>query len=135
MATQKELVGLLEKVAGELGMTLAENGGAKSAWAKPKPEGEEVPFLGVSVPLKMRTPRGDIRVYLSLPPEVASSPESLVAAVGRLVEMGLPVDIFSQDRGPGWGGGGGNWGGGNQGWQGRGGYGGNGGYWRGRGGW
>lgn len=107
----------LQKIADKLGMKLSPaTGGGESiggGWGKRRPTAD-VGFLGVSVPIKVETGKGSLRCYISLPPEVLSSEDSFMEAIGRLIEMGLPVDIYEgrSNYGGGGGGGGGGWGGG-----------------------
>lgn len=73
---------------------------------------------GVAVPIKVQTPAGSLRIYLSLGPAAMASPAALQQAIDGLAALGLPLDT--------WGGssGGSSWGGsGSRGWDGsRGGY-------------
>ncbi len=140
--SNRELAGLLKQAVEKMGMDEEPNG---NGWAAPQPaKSGDAPFLGVSVPIKVETPRGSARCYLSLPPEVAANPETLVNAIKQLLDMGIPVDLYQAKQDAGWNqnrnGGGWNNGGGN-GYRNGGGYngggynnGGNGGYRRG-GGW
>jgi hypothetical protein len=50
--------------------------------------------LGVAIPIKVTTPRGDCRCYLSLPAAVAQTPESLLNALQELDRRGYPLDIW-----------------------------------------
>lgn len=102
---QKELGEQLAELAEALGakITFPNGEGGGSAWAK-KPEAAMTGFLGVSVPIKVQTPRGSVRAYISLPPEVLATPEGFLDAIGRLIDMGIPVDIY-ENRGGGEGGG------------------------------
>lgn len=113
--SSKELGEQLEELAEALGAKVTfPNGGGGGSWAK-KPEPAVTGFLGVSVPIKVQTPRGSVRAYISLPPEVLSSPEGFLDAIARLVDMGIPVDIYENRSG----GEGGGWKGNNSGNQGR----------------
>lgn len=57
----------------------------------------------VNVPISLETPRGKIRLYLSLPGEVAATPDSLLAALAGLDAAGYPLDIWEGRRGSsGW---------------------------------
>jgi hypothetical protein len=101
-------------------------GAAPGGWAQPagwgQPAAMAVPqFLGVAVPIKVSTPQGSIRLYLSLPPEALESPQRLMQVLEQLYARGFPLDIWQQR--PRWGGQGGQngrggygngWGGGNR---------------------
>jgi hypothetical protein len=65
-----------------------------SGWNQPLPAAA-TPIQGVAVPIKVDTPNGVVRCYLSLPAEVAQSPQSLLNALQALLNRGLPVDIWS----------------------------------------
>ena len=94
-------------------------------WTQPAPTAA-LPITGISIPVKIETPIGSVRVDLHLPAECGQSPQALLAAIQGLANAGYPVDAWqprNQDGGNGWGGNGGNSGG----WGGRsGGYGGGG---------
>lgn len=124
MAHSKELAAQLSELAEKMGAQVTFGGGSNgSAWAK-KPDAVDTGFLGVSVPIKVQTPRGSVRAYVALPAEVLESPDAFQNAILRLIEMGIPVDIYEPkqnnwnggNRPQGGGGGGGNWGGGNRRW-------------------
>ena len=96
---------------------------APGAWAQPAGWGQQatapIPqVLGVAVPIKVTTPQGSIRLYLSLPPEVLESPQRLMQVLEQLHNQGFPLDTW-QGR-PQWGGQGGGYGrsGFNGGWRG-----------------
>ena len=90
-----------------------------------QPQQPALPITGISVPVKIDTPIGSVRVDIHLPAECGQSGQALQQAVQMLANAGLPVDAW-QPRNDG--GGYGNGGGYN-----RGGYGGGGGYNRGGG--
>lgn len=79
---------------------------AASPWAS-APTPATPPIVGVSVPIKVQTPAGSIRVYLSLPPECAATPDALNAALDALAALGLPLDVYAprdnNGSGSGWG--------------------------------
>lgn len=77
---------------------------AASPWAAPAPAA--VPIVGVSLPVKLQTPAGSVRVQLHLPAECAASPAALMAAVESLVASGVPVDAWQPNNsgGSSWGG-------------------------------
>ena len=90
-------------------------------WAQPQPAA--LPITGISVPVKIETPIGSVRVDLHLPAECGQSPQALLGAIQLLANAGYPVDAW-QPRDSGNGGGWGNNGGGSGGWGNRGGGGG-----------
>ena len=97
----EQLQGVLEQFA-----TQGQTAGPAASWSGRR-RGAPGEVLGVAVPLKVNTPSGKVRVYLSLPPEVATSEDSLVDAIEGLLDAGFPVDVWrdrdGRDRG-GWSG-------------------------------
>ncbi len=78
---------------------------AASPWGAPAAPGAAPVINGVSVPVKIQTPAGSIRVYFSLPAECAATPDALMSALEALAAAGLPLDTWSpKDNGGGWGG-------------------------------
>ncbi len=105
--SNKALANMLKQAVEQM-----ESGETENGWAAPASKPVNAPFLGVSVPIKVETPQGSARCYLSLPPEVAASPETLLNAIKQLIDMGIPVDLY-QPKENGWnqnrGGNGGGW--------------------------
>ncbi|MCU0807926.1 MAG: hypothetical protein MUC53_08310 [Candidatus Contendobacter sp.] len=100
---------------------------AASGWAQPAtpPVAAGLPITGISIPVKIDTPLGSVRVDLHLPAEFAASPQALQAAVQLLSNAGLPVDAWQSRSQGGWGNSGGSsggWGGQRQGGYSGGGY-------------
>lgn len=96
---------------------------ATSGWAQQAAQPTALPITGVSIPVKIETPIGSVRVDLHLPAECGQSPQALLGAIQALANAGYPVDAWqprNQDNGSGWGSGGGSSGGGS-GWGNRGG--------------
>lgn len=87
-------------------------------WAQQQPAA--LPITGISVPVKIETPIGSVRVDLHLPAEFGQSPQALLGAIQLLANAGYPVDAW-QPRDSGNGGGWGSNGGGSGGWGNRGG--------------
>lgn len=103
------------------------NAPAAAGWAQPQPA--TLPITGISIPVKVETPIGSVRVDLHLPAECGQSPQALLGAIQALSNAGYPVDAWQprDSGGGGWGNSGGNSGGGwggNRGYGNRGGYGG-----------
>lgn len=93
--------------------------GAQAAAGWAQAQQPALPITGISIPIKVETPIGSVRVDLHLPAECGQSPQALLGAIQALAQAGFPVDAW-QSRG----GQGGGWGG-NSGGYGGGGYGGN----------
>ncbi|MCU0806575.1 MAG: hypothetical protein MUC53_01080 [Candidatus Contendobacter sp.] len=96
---------------------------AAGGWAQPQPTA--LPITGISIPVKIDTPLGSVRVDLHLPAEFGQSAQALLGAVQLLSNAGLPVDAWQprDSGGGGWGNRGGGYGGGGGGYN-RGGFGG-----------
>lgn len=77
-----------------------------STWASAA-QPPSVPIAGVAVPLKLQTPIGSIRVYISLPAECAANPDTLMNTLETLAAADWPLDAWSgrESRGSG-----GSWG-------------------------
>lgn len=102
---------------------------ATNGWAQPAPPAAAagLPITGISIPVKVDTPLGSVRVDLHLPAECGQSPQALLGTIQALANAGYPVDAWKprDSGGSGWGnstGGSGFGGGGGS--YGRGGYGG-----------
>lgn len=66
---------------------------AVSPWGVPAVMAAPV-INGAAVPIKLQTPAGSLRVYLSLPAECAATPAALMAAIEALAALGLPLDTW-----------------------------------------
>lgn len=105
---------LLQALQAQLAAIRPPTAPAASAWTAPAPTPTAI--VGVSVPIKLPTPMGTIRIYLSLPAEAGATPQALMQAIESLAAAGLPLDTWqpsNQGGGSGWGGGGnsgGGWG-------------------------
>ena len=99
---QADLLSQLEGILSQFQDQAQAGGPAPGNWSGRK-RGAPGEVLGVAIPLKVNTPSGKVRVYLSLPPEVATSEDSLVDAIEGLLDAGFPVDVWRDngDRG-GW---------------------------------
>lgn len=94
---------------------------AAGGWQQPQPA--QLPITGISIPVKIDTPLGSVRVDLHLPAECGQSPQALLGAIQALSQAGYPVDAW-QRKESGWGGGGNSGGYGGGGYGNRGGFGG-----------
>lgn len=97
---------------------------AAGGWQPPQPA--QLPITGISIPVKVETPIGSVRVDLHFPAECGQSPQALQATIQALVQAGFPVDAWQSRGGQGGFGFGGNSGGYGGGYGNRGGYGGGG---------
>lgn len=65
-----------------------------TGWNNPAPS-----VAGLAVPVKINTPKGEIRCYLSLPAESAASPDAILTALQALDSAGFPLDFWQRDSG------------------------------------
>lgn len=85
-----------------------------TGWAPPAPAAPSLPITGISIPVKIDTPLGSVRVDLHLPAECGANPQALLGAIQALANAGYPVDAWKPKEQGGWsagGSGGGGWGG------------------------
>ena len=52
------------------------------------------PVQGIAVPIKVSTPKGEIRLYLQLPAECASGPDVIMQTLQSLDQQGYPLDVW-----------------------------------------
>ena len=85
---------------------------ASGGWAQPQPT-QALPITGISIPVKIDTPLGSVRVDLHMPAECGQSPQAIMGAIQALAQAGYPIDAWKPKE-QGWGGGdggnGGSWG-------------------------
>lgn len=119
MSNSRELLETLNRVADQLGAKVVPAGGDGPAkWGEHQaPSTSPLGIAGLSVPLRIETPEGTVRVYISLPGEAANGPAAILGSLRRLIDLGLPVDVYAggarswrESSGNGWGADGG-WGG------------------------
>lgn len=84
-------------------------GAAGGGWNAAQATGPAALIQGVAVPIKVSTPAGEMRAYLSLPAEVGQNPQALIAVLQQLANAGYPLDTWQPKNS------GGDWGGGQQG--------------------
>lgn len=94
---------LADMKAAQTAATQAASPAATDWQQQPQPQAGPQQILGVAIPLKIDTPNGSLKLFVSLPAEVMQSEQSLMAAIEGLVNAGLPVD-FWQSKSSGWGG-------------------------------
>ena len=100
---QAQLAALQAQMAALL--PVAQTPAHASPWAAPAVSAAPV-INGAAVPIKLQTPQGSLRVYLSLPAECAATPQALMSAIEALAALGLPLDTWqpkSEGSGSNWG--------------------------------
>lgn len=71
-----------------------------------QPQAPALPITGISVPVKIDTPIGSVRVDIHLPAECGQSGQAIQNAIQALANAGLPVDAWQpRNDGGGYGGG------------------------------
>ena len=71
-----------------------------------QPQQPALPITGISVPVKIDTPIGSVRVDIHLPAECGQSGQAIQNAIQALANAGLPVDAWQpRNDGGGYGGG------------------------------
>ena len=105
--TQSQTPDMMAALAALLAQTQAKPAApAVGGWNQPALSATPANVLGVSVPIKLQTPMGSVRVYLAFGPEHASTPAALNALIEQLANAGLPLDAWtpSQGQSNSWGG-------------------------------
>lgn len=100
--TQDLLAALQAQLAAQLAATQKQ---ATSGWNTPT---ATTTPIGVAIPIKVSTPKGEIRLYLQMGPEHAASPEAIIQTLQALDAQGYPLDVW-QPKSDGWGSGGSGW--------------------------
>ncbi len=97
----KEMIGkaIAEAVVREQKPKESESG--LLGWKK-QPSISSVSAVGVSVPVKMESSAGSVRVYLAFPAEFAE-PEKLSGLLETLINAGVPVDAWKPQQNNKWG--------------------------------
>ena len=107
MTDQTDLTAQLALLQAQMAALRPAAAPAASPWGVPAPSAAPV-INGAAIPIKLQTPAGTLRVYLSLPAECAATPAALMAAIEGLAALGLPLDTWQpkSDSGNGssWGG-------------------------------
>ncbi len=103
MSEQTELVAQLAALQAQMA-ALRPAAPAASLWGVPAVMAAPV-INGAAVPIKLQTPAGSLRVYLSLPAECAATPQALMSAIEALAALGLPLDTWQpkSESGSSWG--------------------------------
>lgn len=91
---------------------------AQTGWAQTAGPSPQALITGVAVPIKIDTPMGSVRAYLSLPPEIGQNPQALLGAIQALANAGYPIDAYQPKQQWGQGGNSGGWSGGGNGYNG-----------------
>lgn len=96
-----ELNALKEQLAALMARQTAPAAPSGAGWAAPAVS--TLPgIIGVSVPVKIQTSTGSVKVQLHLPPEYAD-PARLLPAIEAMIQQGIPVDGWRPSGNSGWG--------------------------------
>jgi hypothetical protein len=101
----KEMIGkaIAEAVVREQKPKESESGLLGLLGWKKQPSISSVSAVGVSVPVKMESSAGSVRVYFAFPAEFAE-PEKLSGLLETLINAGVPVDAWKPQQNKSWGG-------------------------------
>ena len=77
--------------------------GGFAGWQKPQPTPAAMDVKAVLVPIEIGTSKGSVTCQLMLDPAVVATPDTLIATVEGLINMGVPVKAWQPQAKKGWG--------------------------------
>lgn len=77
----------------------------QSGWSSPQEQDSTAPAT-ISVPVSIRTPLGNVRIYLNFDGGHATSMEGILNLLKSLHEEGVPINFWKEKSSSGWGDGG-----------------------------
>ena len=83
--------------------TAAQQVGGFAGWQKPQPSPAAMDVKGVLVPIEIGTSKGNVTCQLMLDAAVVATPDTLIATVEGLINMGVPVKAWQPQQKKGWG--------------------------------
>ena len=83
--------------------TTAPQAGGFAGWQKPQPTPAAMDVKAVLVPIEIGTSKGSVTCQLMLDPAVVATPDTLIATVEGLINMGVPVKAWQPQAKKGWG--------------------------------
>ena len=83
--------------------TAAPQAGGFAGWQKPQPSPAAMDVKAVLVPIEIGTSKGNVTCQLMLDPAVVATPDTLIATVEGLINMGVPVKAWQPQAKKGWG--------------------------------
>ena len=81
----------------------APQAGGFAGWQKPQPSPAAMDVKAVLVPIEIGTSKGNVTCQLMLDAAVVATPDTLIATVEGLINMGVPVKAWQAQQKKGWG--------------------------------
>lgn len=81
----------------------APQAGGFAGWQKPAPSPAAMDVKAVLVPIEIGTSKGSVTCQLMLDPSVVATPDTLIATVEGLINMGVPIKAWQPQQKKGWG--------------------------------
>ena len=81
----------------------APQAGGFAGWQKPTPSPAAMDVKAVLVPIEIGTSKGSVTCQLMLDAAVVATPDTLIATVEGLINMGVPVKAWQPQAKKGWG--------------------------------
>lgn len=81
----------------------APQAGGFAGWQKPQPTPAAMDVKAVLVPIEIGTSKGSVTCQLMLDAAVVATPDTLIATVEGLINMGVPVKAWQPQQKKGWG--------------------------------
>lgn len=83
--------------------TATPQAGGFAGWQKPAPSPAAMDVKAVLVPIEIGTSKGSVTCQLMLDPSVVATPDTLIATVEGLINMGVPIKAWQPQQKKGWG--------------------------------
>ena len=77
--------------------------GGFAGWQKPQPQPAAMDVKAVLVPIEIGTSKGSVTCQIMLDAAVIATPDTLIATVEGLINMGVPVKAWQPQQKKGWG--------------------------------
>ena len=83
--------------------TTTPQAGGFAGWQKPQPQPAAMDVKAVLVPIEIGTSKGSVTCQIMLDAAVIATPDTLIATVEGLINMGVPVKAWQPQQKKGWG--------------------------------
>ena len=77
--------------------------GVFAGWQKPQPTAAAMDVKAVLVPIEIGTSKGNVTCQIMLDAAVIATPDTLIATVEGLINMGVPVKAWKPSEKKSWG--------------------------------
>ena len=77
--------------------------GGFAGWQKPQPQPAAMDVKAVLVPIEIGTSKGNVTCQIMLDAAVIATPDTLIATVEGLINMGVPVKAWKPSEKKSWG--------------------------------